>query len=607
MAETTDEKQLWLDFIKTFTRALVQINLYTPEHPQVLEALEEGRELLTAISAASPNGEFFLTLADHKLLVNGSPLLAADKLPNALKNFFSKFHIQTLSFLSGASREDLLALCQMQTHKGEADAYLKEHGVDKVSVSLTVYAKVGKAPAQGGEAAGNPPVGAADSPPLEPLVKTLSGKNLDAALSELAARATSDAGEQREVTGLLAEKIKDEMTAIVSKAVEGVRLQKKKVENDITRTESVISGIAEGVVVVDREGRVLMMNPQAETISGKALSEMSGKKIFDITPLENHVISIAKELGSESSRDISKDLEQKGGKELSETIKSATAIIQNEDGKIVGSVSVPTDAIKLKQVEQLHLDFMANVTHELRSPLTAINMALNLVVTDDGLGNETKGMINSAIRNSERLSYMITELLDFSKLQAGRLVFHPERVFAEEVINEAADAMRAWAVSRKLRFTVVVAPNLTGIYADKHRTVQIMINLISNSIKFTPLGGAIELSAESGGEANANFILFSVKDTGCGIKKEDQEKIFEKFIQVASGEKAGGTGLGLAITKAMVVMQGGRIVVESEPGQGAVFRVYLPVYRSQTGHQTSEQPVAKPEEEKAWWRKLLGI
>ena len=130
MAETTDEKQLWLDFIKTFTRALVQINLYTPEHPQVLEALEEGRELLTAISAASPNGEFFLTLADHKLLVNGSPLLAADKLPNALKNFFSKFHIQTLSFLSGASREDLLALCQMQTHKGEADAYLKEHGVD---------------------------------------------------------------------------------------------------------------------------------------------------------------------------------------------------------------------------------------------------------------------------------------------------------------------------------------------------------------------------------------------------------------------------------------------------------------------------------------------
>ncbi len=604
MAEINDEKQLWLDFIKTFTRALVQINLYTPEHPQVRQALEDGRELLAAITAASPNGEFFLTIADHKLLVNGSPLLAADKLPNALKNFFSKFHIQTLSFLSGASQEDLLTLCQMQTHKGEADAYLKEHSVDKISVSLTVYAKVGKTPVQAGEPA---PAGATEQAASKTLAKTLSGKSLDDALSELAARATSDAGEQREVTSLLAEKIKNEMTVIVSKAVEGIRLQKKKVENDITRTESVISEIADGVVVVDREGRVLMMNPQAETISGKALSEMSGKKIFDVTPLENHVISIAKEIGSESNKDISKDLAQKGGKELSETIKSATAIIQNEDGKIVGSVSVPTDAIKLKQVEQLHLDFMANVTHELRSPLTAINMALNLVVTESGLGNDTKNMINSAIRNSERLSYMITELLDFSKLQAGRLVFHPERVFAEEIINEAADAMRAWAVSRKLRFTVSVAPELTGIYADKHRTVQIMINLISNSIKFTPLGGAVELSAESGGEANPNFILFSVKDTGCGIKKEDQEKIFEKFIQVASGEKAGGTGLGLAITKAMVVMQGGRITVESEPGQGAVFRVYLPVYRSQTGLQVSEQHAAKPGEEKAWWRRLLGI
>jgi signal transduction histidine kinase len=105
----------------------------------------------------------------------------------------------------------------------------------------------------------------------------------------------------------------------------------------------------------------------------------------------------------------------------------------------------------------------------------------------------------------------------------------------------------------------------------------------------------------------AGFTFLSVKDTGCGIKKEDQNKIFEKFVQVASGEKVGGTGLGLAITKAMVVMQGGKITVDSEPGRGATFRVAMPVYKGQGEQPAAEQAAEIQSGKKSWWKTLLGM
>ncbi len=607
MTDLNDEQQLWLNFLKMFTRAMVQINLYEPEHPQVRQTLEEGQILLTGITAGSREGKFSLTIDNDKLIINGSLILNSDKLPNSLKNFFSKFRIQTLSFLSGATKEDLLALCQMQTLKVEADSYLKEHGVEKISVSLEIYAKVDKDHPLAGEAAMPRPADTAEQTPSESLGATLSRNTLDEALSILAARAASDAVEQREITELLSEKIKKEMEIYTSKTFEEIRREKKKTENDMVRTESVISGIADGVVVVDKEGRVLMMNPQAEMISGKPLSELSGKKIFDAIHPENQMMSLTKEIGSENSRDISKDIEKKGGKELSEIIKNSTAIIRNEDGRIVGSVSAPTDAVKLKQVEQLQRDFVANMTHELRSPLTAIYMALNLLAMESGLRDDTKNILNAAIRNSERLNSLITDMLDFSKLQAGKLIFHPEDVSADEIVKEAADAMKSWMDSKNIRLSLIIEPDLNRVYADKRRTVQIIINLISNSIKFTPSGGSIEINAFTGREALAGFIAFSVKDTGCGISKDDLSKIFDQFVQAAVGEKIGGTGLGLAITKAMVIMQGGRITVESEPGKGTAFQVCLPVYRNQIGHSVSELPLAEINIKRAWWRRLLRI
>jgi PAS domain S-box-containing protein len=615
MTENQDQKLLWFNFLKTFTRALVQINLYKPDHPQVKQALEEGQALLGQIADSLGGGDFSITIDHDKLLVNGMPLVAADKLPNSLKNLYSKFRIQTITFAPGAGGDDLLALCQVQTYKGEAKAFLAERGVNKIKLDESVYAKVEAgapagaasvvAPGQAG-AAGGQGQGQAGGP-QEKVAEKISGQTFESALATVVGRVTSDPAEQRRVIELLEAKFKEAVEAGVTRALEEVRREKKKVENDMARTESVMTSIADGVVVVDKEGKILMMNPQAEAISGKPLAQMSGKNIVDLSQIENQVVSLAKEIKSESRGDISKEIIKTGPAGMAETVKKATALIQNEDGKIVGAVSIPTDAVKLKQVEQMQQEFIANMTHELRSPLTSIKAALEIMGKDAGGNDSSKGVLNTAIRNTERLNSIITDILDFSKLQSGKMVFHQEGSPAAEIAKEAAESMRAWATSKGINLAVAAEPGVQHVYADRRRTVQVLINLISNAIKFTPQGGTIEVSADAGKESLSGFTFFSVKDSGCGIKKDDQDKIFEKFVQVASGEKVGGTGLGLSITKAMVVMQGGRITLESEPGKGSTFRVGMPVYKGQGEQQVFEQVPEVKTPEKPWWKKLLGM
>jgi two-component system phosphate regulon sensor histidine kinase PhoR len=612
MTETQDTKLLWFSFLKTFTRALVQINLYKPDHPQVKQALTEGESLLAQISGTLGGGDFSVTIDSGKLLINGAELIAADKLPNSIKNLYSKFRLQTITFTSGTTGDDLLALCQVQAYKGEAKAFLAERGVERIKLNEAIYAKVAPSAPQAQEpsAAVSPGAEASAAPQATqgPSVsEQIEDQALEAALATVVNRATADAAEQRHIMETLTAKFKEEVEARVGHALEEVRREKKKVENDMVRAESVMGSMADGVVVVDKDGKILMMNPQAEAISGKPLAQLSGKKIADLSQIENQVVSLAKEIRPENKADISTEVDKTGPAGLAETVKKATAIIQNEDGKIVGSVSIPTDAAKLKEVEKLQQDFIATMTHELRSPLTSIKAALEIMSREaENPKDSSRNILNTAIRNTERLNSIITDILDFSKLQSGKLIFHQEDAPPEEIGKEALESMRAWANSKGVQLSLKYEPEPQHIYADKRRTTQVLINLISNAIKFTPAGGSIEVSVDTGRDEMSGFTFFSVKDTGCGMKKEDQAKIFEKFVQVASGEKVGGTGLGLAITKAMVVMQGGKITVESEPGRGATFRVSLPAYRGQ-GEHPADQPPAEEPPKKPWWKTLLGM
>lgn len=222
------------------------------------------------------------------------------------------------------------------------------------------------------------------------------------------------------------------------------------------------------------------------------------------------------------------------------------------------------------------------LTHELRAPLTSVFSALSLLAEQsrDKLDKQERTMLDMAVKNTERLANLINDVMDYSKIQAGKMELHRSACSANGLIQEAVFALKAWSISKGVRLVRALPEEpLARVSADPLRIIQVLTNLISNSIKFTPAGGKIEVSAKMGRHEHKGTVIFTVKDSGCGIPPEDADRIFACFEQSTStGKKTGhGTGLGLTLARSMVELHGGRIWMESWPGLGSTFRFCLPV------------------------------
>jgi len=220
------------------------------------------------------------------------------------------------------------------------------------------------------------------------------------------------------------------------------------------------------------------------------------------------------------------------------------------------------------------------MTHELRAPLTSIRSALGLLeLAIAKMTPEERQTLHLAVRNAERLDGLINDIMDFSKIRSGKLPLEVLPQDPQELLAEACDSLRAWAVAKGVRLIRVESDEpLPRVAADRRRTVQVLINLLSNAIKFTPAGGKVEVSARLGRHDHTGTVEFRVKDSGPGIPHQDLERIFQCFEQSAQGAKmSSGTGLGLTLAKAMVELQSGRIWAESWKGLGAEFHFTIPV------------------------------
>ncbi len=220
----------------------------------------------------------------------------------------------------------------------------------------------------------------------------------------------------------------------------------------------------------------------------------------------------------------------------------------------------------------------AYLTHELRAPLTAIRCSLELLRDGDG-GRQDAEVLDIAMRNAERLAGLIDDILDTSRLQTGRVALAIAAVDAGGAAREAVTALLPWADRERVRVAVVREAVLPSVDADPKRVAQVLTNLLSNALKFTPAGGHVEVSVRRGRREQAGSVVFCVRDSGPGIAAAERERLFRYFVQGEAGKAAGrGTGLGLALARAMVELMGGAMWLESEPGQGAAFFFTLPVH-----------------------------
>lgn len=232
---------------------------------------------------------------------------------------------------------------------------------------------------------------------------------------------------------------------------------------------------------------------------------------------------------------------------------------------------------ELENLNKVKTEFVSVVSHELRTPVTAIKGFVDVVLSEEvgALNDHQKKFLNIAHNAVDRLTFLISDLLDISRIESGHLRLELLPVSMSQVLHDASEACRVSLEAKKIKLVLNIDKNLPHIQADSSRIRQVVDNLLSNAIKFSMTENCtIRLSADNMGD----FLLISVQDTGVGIKKDDQEKIFEKFVQGDSSltRQAGGTGLGLAICKAIIEMHGGRVWVESTPGKGSTFRFLLP-------------------------------
>jgi signal transduction histidine kinase len=284
--------------------------------------------------------------------------------------------------------------------------------------------------------------------------------------------------------------------------------------------------------------------------------------------------------------DMNSRLEVKTGDEievLADEFNKMTENLRSAYDGLERKVADRTQALalaneRLQELDRLKSDFVSNVSHELRTPLTAIKGAVDLILREVA-GPLTEKQIHylSRVRsNTQHLAGLINDLLDLSKIESGKIEMKSGRVSMGGLIHEVVETLRPVAVEKAIALEANTPEPSIMVWADREKINQVLMNLIGNAIKFTPAHGGVNVSVTTNGNAS---VRVSVSDTGPGVAPGEEERIFNKFYQIAeAGEaKPKGTGLGLAICKALVELHGGSIWVESEPGRGSAFYFTLPV------------------------------
>jgi len=407
----------------------------------------------------------------------------------------------------------------------------------------------------------------------------LSKINFGDILTRLVDSAVNDPKERVHVYEDALKLIRENMEAQVARTTKALVEEKERAMKTRARTERVLSKVAEGKVIVDKEGKVLMMNTVAEEISGKKFIDVVGKHISEQLNPGEHFLTISGDMDLSGGKPLSGEVRLDGDENVGSAMRRSVALLEDDEGRVVGTYSTLPDITKFKEAQRMQEEFLSRVTHDLQSPLSSISSALEMLTDTAGekLDLDEKKFLSISIRNSQRLTQMIRGILDFSKLQSGKMIVRPEPVSAAAMLAEAGDALLPWAKTKGLTLAVWPPDPDIMVMADYPRIVQVLTNLISNAIKSTPKGGAITVASSRIINTERNVII-GVRDTGRGIPAEDLKKLFKKFVQIESpGAPREGVGLGLAIVREFVALHGGRIWADSEVGKGTTFYFTLPL------------------------------
>ncbi|WP_028548075.1 two-component system histidine kinase PnpS [Paenibacillus sp. UNC451MF] len=363
----------------------------------------------------------------------------------------------------------------------------------------------------------------------------------------------------------------------INQMADSLQLQMNRILEDESRLKTVLENMISGVVMIDRDGKIVLLNRSAEDILGFSVQELLGKKFneakqqYEFTQLIQECID---------SRELIRD-------EMifyypSERILEINLIpISLNDEEWAGVLIVLHDITAVRRLERMRSEFVANVSHELKTPIAAVKGFAETLLAGALNDKETaRSFLQIIFDESERLNRLIGDILELSKIESKRIPLQFSPVHMHTFVGNCLHVMDSEAKKKSISLDMQVDEDMY-IEADEDRLRQILINLLSNGINYTPEGGKVKVKVEPLDAIGDDYerIVMTISDTGMGIPKKDLPRIFERFYRVdkARSRSSGGTGLGLSIVKHLVELHKGTIRVESEVGMGTKFMIELPV------------------------------
>jgi signal transduction histidine kinase/CheY-like chemotaxis protein len=373
----------------------------------------------------------------------------------------------------------------------------------------------------------------------------------------------------------------------------------QKVEQRTSEIKAIIDNMVDGLLVVNKDDQITQFNPAIAGMIGVSSSAITEVQVYTEIFKAEEIINLVKSTRENPKQVFSEEFplpDRRTGKAVATSIfrevnnSEESSLEDNYEDNYLGTVILIRDITAEKEVDRMKTDFISTVSHELRTPLTSVlgfakliqkkldESLFPLIQTEDKKINRTIRQVSENIEiivsEGTRLTKLINEVLDVAKIEAGKMNWNMHSLAITEVIDRAFAATFALFEQKGLVAVREIADDLPNIYGDKDRLIQVVINLISNAVKFTDHGNIICRVRQ-----DKQLIMVSIVDQGVGISESDQPKVFEKFKQVGDTltDKPQGTGLGLPISKEIVIHHGGKIWVESEIGKGSTFSFTLPI------------------------------
>ncbi|RPH49486.1 MAG: response regulator [Desulfobacteraceae bacterium] len=371
----------------------------------------------------------------------------------------------------------------------------------------------------------------------------------------------------------------EHLRVTIAKAIDYTRTL-RDITDTRSRLRTLVNRISDGVMCTNHEHRVVLANPAflrmigcgAESVIGSCINDFMN--IFRIREMINDALV----LNDSCADELTEEIPVKGYGQSEELILNVRcAPFRDRSGRNIGVITVLHDITALKKIDRMKSEFVSMVSHEIRNPMNSVLMQIHVLLAGlaGDLTEQQREILTRAHLKIENLSRMTTELLDLARIESGLITLERESVSMSDLIRDQAAFQLPMAASASVEMVIDVPETLPPVLANRRNMEEVLSNLITNAIKYSPGGGLVTVSAT----VVNDYLCIRVKDTGMGISDEDQSRIFHRFYRVKDEKTRyiNGTGLGLSIVKSIIESHQGQIKLESKKGAGSTFSVFLPI------------------------------